>query len=94
MAIKDLRGKRYGLLTCIEPTGDLGRDGTSVWRCRCDCGSECLATNAQLGRGDKKSCGCLRRMPRPIHVGQRFGALTVTADAGEQNGRSPSRAGS
>lgn len=87
MGIKDLRGKRYGRLTCIEPTGERGTDGCMVWRCKCDCGGECLATTAQLNRGDRKSCGCLQRGPRMLQEGQRFGMLVVLGYAGIQNRR-------
>ena len=85
--VKDRRGVKYGLLTCVELTGGVGKDGTLEWRCRCDCGRECTATTAQLDHGDKKSCGCLRKASRPIFLGQRFGALTVIADEGEERGR-------
>lgn len=87
MAIKDRRGERFGLLTCIAPTDQRGKDGCTLWRCRCDCGNECLVSSAQLARGDRKSCGCLQKQPRPIQAGQRFGALTVLEDAGEQGKR-------
>ena len=87
MAFKDLRGVRYGKLTCIEPTGEKGKDGCMSWRCICDCGNECTATTAQLGRGDKKSCGCLQRKPQMVQNGQRFGMLVVLGYAGIQNRR-------
>ena len=87
MGIKNLRGKRYGKLTCIEPTGERGTDGCMVWRCKCDCGGECLTTAAQLNRGDRKSCGCLQRGPQMLQEGQRFGMLVVLGYAGIQNRR-------
>lgn len=87
MREKDLRGKRYGKLVCVEPTGERGADGCMVWRCRCDCGGECRATTAQLNRGDRKSCGCMRRQTVMIRTGERFGMLVVTGDAGVQDRR-------
>lgn len=72
------------MLTCIELTGEYGTGGSPVWRCRCDCGRECLVTSAQLSRGDRKSCGCLRH-PKPKDMtGRRFGSLTVTEYAGRR----------
>ena len=35
--------------------------GYIVWRCRCDCGKETLATESNLVNGTRKSCGCLRK---------------------------------
>lgn len=87
MAVKDLSGRRYGKLTCVEPTGERGADGCMLWRCRCDCGGECLATVAQLNRGDRKSCGCMQRKPQTISDGQRFGRLVVTGYAGIRDRR-------
>ncbi|MDY4970488.1 MAG: hypothetical protein SO101_09540, partial [Lachnospiraceae bacterium] len=47
--IKDLTGQRFGRLVCLESTEDRSRNGGSViWRCRCDCGNECLAASGQL----------------------------------------------
>ena len=85
-AMKDRRGMRYGLLTCLEPTGEHGKDGRLVWRCRCACGSECFATGVQLSRGDKKSCGCLRQPQKKALEGRRFGSLVVLSYAGHQGG--------
>lgn len=77
---------RYGLLTCLEPTGERGKDGGLVWRCRCDCGNECFATGVQLSRGDKKSCGCLCLPRKKALEGQRFGSLVVLSYEGHRDG--------
>lgn len=45
---KDLTGMRFGRLVCIEPTEERGAGGGIIWRCRCDCGNECLAVSTQL----------------------------------------------
>lgn len=53
-------GKRFGRLVVLERVGTY--DGhRSVYKVRCDCGTEfeCLAQN--LKSGATKSCGCLRR---------------------------------
>lgn len=59
----DLTGRRFGRLVVIE------RDGTyysptfrafPLWRCRCDCGTECIVLGNSLRQGTTKSCGCLR----------------------------------
>lgn len=83
---KDLLGRRFGKLVCIEPTQQRGRNGCVVWKCRCDCGQLCLASSAQLTQGFRKSCGCLSRPPLKDYAGRRFGLLTVTEYAGKRAG--------
>lgn len=83
---QDLTGRRFGRLICIEPTTQRSSRGGLVWRCRCDCGAECLAVGRQLVAGYKKSCGCLSHPTRKDFVGKRFGQLTVTGYAGKQSG--------
>lgn len=54
-----LIGQRFCRLVVVE---DAGRQGKrSLWRCRCDCGGERLATGTKLREGQIKSCGCMRR---------------------------------
>ena len=57
----DLTGHRYGNLVVIEfshlhvqPSGQK----PSIWKCRCDCGRECLMRLGQLRSGTARSCGC------------------------------------
>lgn len=56
---EDLTGRRFGRLTV------LGYDCTSKyrvsqWRVRCDCGTEFVASRANLISGNTRSCGCLK----------------------------------
>jgi hypothetical protein len=37
------------------------KHGQRVWRCRCRCGGETVATHSNLATGGVRSCGCLRR---------------------------------
>lgn len=83
---KDLTGQRFGRLVCIAPTEERGPGGGTVWKCRCDCGQECLAVSTQLTQGYKKSCGCLSHPPLKDLVGRRFGMLTVLEYAGKWDG--------
>lgn len=76
---------RFGILTAIEPA-DIQKPGTTIWRCRCDCGGEINAPLSQLTSGYRKSCGCLSHPPLKAFVGQRFGKLTVTGYAGKRAG--------
>ena len=56
----DLTNMKFGKLTAIEPT-DLRYRRAVVWRCRCDCGNECLIPAERLVSRNTRSCGCLRR---------------------------------
>lgn len=74
---KDLSGQRFGRLVALEPTGERSAKGTTVWRCRCDCGKETLAEVTQLLHGAKRSCGCLRA--RTVMENMQFiGGMSVT----------------
>lgn len=86
-ARRNLRGQRFGKLICLEPTQERGRNGSVIWRCRCDCGNECLAVSTQLTQGYRKSCGCLGKPPLKDFEGKRFGSLTVTGYAGKRDGK-------
>lgn len=83
---RDLTGMRFGRLTAVAPTGERGKGGGMVWRCRCDCGGEIRAELGQLVSGMRKSCGCLSHPPLKDFVGKRFGRLTVMEYAGKRAG--------
>ena len=51
----DLTGQRFGMLTVLAPAEDIG--SMTAWRCRCDCGKECVVMTAHL-RSGQTSCGC------------------------------------
>lgn len=53
----DLKNKRFGKITVIEPIGK-GYYGI-IWKCKCDCGNETKAWASKIKQGRKKSCGCL-----------------------------------
>lgn len=77
---KDLTGQHFGRLTAVAPTGEKKGD-SYLWRCKCDCGKEILATAAALSKGQVHSCGCLADEAKRARfvdlTGQRFGRLTV-----------------
>lgn len=83
---RDISGQRFGKLTALQPTKERGKNGSTIWRCRCDCGNEILAELSQLTAGNRKSCGCLSHPPLKEFVGKRFGKLTVMEYAGKEAG--------
>lgn len=59
----DLTGKRFGRLVVIEREGSYTSPSyysAPLWRCRCDCGTECIIAGKSLRYGKTRSCGCLR----------------------------------
>ena len=78
MALEDLTGQRFGLLTVLRPEPK-SPSGRVTWVCICDCGNEKAVLAHSLKKGETRSCGCIhwRHAPRQSLVGQRFGRLTV-----------------
>ena len=56
----NLIGKRFGMLTVIERRGTTPH-GDARWLCQCDCGNTVVTQADVLKKGDRQSCGCLRR---------------------------------
>ncbi len=54
----DLSGKKYNMLTVLEPT-DRREARYTVWKCRCDCGNITYVNTRHLLRGTIKNCGCV-----------------------------------
>lgn len=57
----DLTGQKFGKLTVIERVGTyITPRGakTPLWKCKCDCGEECIVRRNDLRSGAQKSCGC------------------------------------
>lgn len=60
MRLLDLTGKRFGRLTVVS-RAENSKSGKTRWRCKCDCGNECVVHGDSLKSGNTKSCGCVRR---------------------------------
>lgn len=54
---KQVLGKKFGKLTVVERVNS---QGSSLYRCQCDCGNEIIVRSSYLLTGVTKSCGCLR----------------------------------
>lgn len=61
-SLKDLTGKKFGMLTVLHRTDNLGKN--TMWLCKCDCGKETVVNGGRLVSGTTKSCGCLRYISR------------------------------
>jgi hypothetical protein len=71
----DLNGRTFGKLTVVERSHKT-KDGSWLWRCRCECGNEHLAAASKLSRGPTKSCGCDRGGKLNV-AGMVYGKLTA-----------------
>lgn len=80
--MKDLTAHRFGRLTALAPTSERYKTCV-VWRCRCDCGKECLVPSTWLLRGQQRSCGCLQDETRRRDItGETRGQLTAIRPTG------------
>ena len=79
----DLTGKVYGKVKVLRPAGKSSRGGY-LWACQCSCGKEFVSRSADLSFLKVLSCGCSRAesIRKKLNVGDKFGCLTVMADAG------------
>lgn len=83
--VDDMRGKRFGRLTALEPTSER-KNGYTVWRCKCDCGGEILVPSRSLKRGWTTNCGCMPKVRKHRDLtGERFGRLIVLKEAPGRN---------
>jgi hypothetical protein len=81
----DLSGQRFGRLLVIEKTAQKYRT-EFLYRCRCDCGGEKLATSSWLKSGIVRSCGCLQRENRFVDItGRRVGRLIAIEPTGRMD---------
>jgi hypothetical protein len=59
MQIIDLAGQKLGYWTVLEQAGVNKRNST-LWLCRCKCGTEKVVVGIVLRDGRSLSCGCLK----------------------------------
>lgn len=56
----DLTGHRFGRLLVLYECGR-SKEGCVLWKCRCECGNECVVSSDALRKQRTQSCGCLQR---------------------------------
>lgn len=86
--MKSMIGSKYGRLTVIE-RAHKASNGTYYYKCKCDCGNECIVRGDHLRSGHTTSCGCAHGGGPKVKdlLGQRFGKLVVIEFAGLFNKR-------
>lgn len=55
----NLVGKKFGKLTVLYRTNNIGKQ--VAWVCQCDCGNQTVVTGCHLKDGHTKSCGCYKK---------------------------------
>ena len=72
-----LIGKRFGKLV-VESRTEERKNGSVVWKCKCDCGNYKNVPTHSLQNKHTQSCGCLIREVQGIDItNQKFGKLTA-----------------
>ncbi len=71
MKTEEFIGLKFGKLTVIEFTGKRDSAKRPIFKCKCDCGNECIKPSYYLTGNKNPNCGCLDI------IGQKFGSLTV-----------------
>lgn len=55
----ELAGQPVGRLLVLYECGR-SKNGQVLWKCRCDCGNECIVRGDRLKNQQTQSCGCLK----------------------------------
>ena len=79
-------GKKFGMLTVLEKLPERSKNGSIQWRCKCDCGKECIRSTTTLHKKDRiQNCGCYNKTTRlDLNIiGKKFGKLTVLQYIGD-----------
>lgn len=85
----NMTGQKFGRWTVIG--FDCNKNRRTMWKCRCDCGTERSVEGARLRGGRSKSCGCLLRESTALRsrkdiTNQRFGRLVALYPTEERQG--------
>lgn len=57
MKFVDITNKRFGKLIVIERMPNT-KNGSTIWKCKCDCGNNKHITGRNLRMGNSVTCGC------------------------------------
>ena len=67
--IKDLTGQKFGMLKVLYCRNIKNRQGSMIWRCKCDCGKIKDVSSFCLTRNMTQSCGCKRSLYKTFQDG-------------------------
>ena len=83
MKALSLENQKFGMLTAKEV---VLTNKKRCWKCKCDCGNECIVPTFELTSKNKKSCGCLR-VNKGNLIGEKFSKLLVVGECGKTKDR-------
>ena len=70
--VKDVTNQKFGRLLVVKRAGS-NKEGTAMWRCKCDCGRYVVVSGRRLRNGHTTSCGCAK-----VDAGRRLGKKRMT----------------
>lgn len=70
----DLTGMQFGKLKVLYRVGSTELK-SSLWHCKCECGTELNLSRASLVHGGRISCGCVTQPKAELHVIEFFESL-------------------
>lgn len=73
----DLTGKRFGMLTVLNPMETTTSGGHMIWECVCDCGNYIRTNQSNLEEGHSLSCGCRRSSKWEIFISEYLRSLNI-----------------
>ena len=87
-SFKDLTNQKIGRLTVLEKTDKKSKQGSIIWKCKCDCGKIKYVPCSNLTRKDRptQSCGCYNKDMSILKntkdiIGKKYNMLTVVKQA-------------
>lgn len=85
-------GEKFNKLTVLDKTDKRTKEGSIIYKCKCECGNITFATSRDLKSGHKKSCGCIKtknfKAEKKDLTGKKFGKLTAIKCIGKGTDRS------
>lgn len=85
-------GEKFNKLTVLNKTDKRTKEGSIIYKCKCECGNITFATSRDLKSGHKKSCGCIKtknfKAEKKDLTGKKFGKLTAIKCIGKGTDRS------
>ncbi|MFS0601131.1 hypothetical protein [Peribacillus frigoritolerans] len=81
-------GTQYGNFKAIQYEGKqfFGKTLRHAWLVQCNCGNQIIVEENTIRCEELKSCGCknVRKLRKPLELGQKIGRLTVIAYSGKR----------
>jgi len=88
--IKDITGRKFNMLTVLGY--EYSKNGSTYWKCKCDCGNETIVQRSNLRTGSTVSCGCHgRKMLQKVYESNKQKIKHGDARRNRSDGKKTSR---